>query len=452
MAKKCPPGKYYCFDDKKCKKIPRGYHIGARGYLARDNRTDADDGGEDSNGNGNGGNGNGNGGGDGGGDGGGGMGESIVYETSNPRIPRKKGQPAGSKKHSDLYTDENPKGTIQGLGFKDVAKSKASVSKIRNSSRSHAHKIQAAVAMEQRAREMGKSSEAAVYRKYINSMKKKTKKMNEGMNNHPEFALITVAVDELEKGLMELGAITYSSVDELMQGIAKRNSISPTLLHNQFKTKHLTIPDNWAIRKRMNKMKGIEEATMTPAQKRKDTMLKKKYDKSDMKKSMQKQYGKEEGKKVYFATIRKQAMKKEEYISELSGKTLQSYKDKVAAQLEKRLDGLNMANRKIQDKKVTPPPRARIDESMEALIHHFKIFTEGFKVPAGEIYTAVESPRGELGCYIVSDGGPKPYRMHIRGPSFTNLQVLPHMLQDCLVADAVAVISTVDPIMGEVDR
>ena len=207
MAKKCPPGKYYCFDDKKCKKIPRGYHIGARGYLARDNRTDADDGGEDSNGNGNGGNGNGNGGGDGGGDGGGGMGESIVYETSNPRIPRKKGQPAGSKKHSDLYTDENPKGTIQGLGFKDVAKSKASVSKIRNSSRSHAHKIQAAVAMEQRAREMGKTSEAAVYRKYINSMKKKTKKMNEGMDNHPEFALITVAVDELEKGLMDLEGI-----------------------------------------------------------------------------------------------------------------------------------------------------------------------------------------------------------------------------------------------------
>ena len=102
-----------------------------------------------------------------------------VEEESNPRIPRKKGQPANSKKHSDLYTDENPKGTIHGLGFKDVATAKASVTKIRNSSRSHAHKIQAAVAMEQRAREMGKSSEAAVYRKYINSMKKKTKKMNE---------------------------------------------------------------------------------------------------------------------------------------------------------------------------------------------------------------------------------------------------------------------------------
>jgi hypothetical protein len=270
MAKKCPPGKYYCFDDKKCKKIPRGYHIGARGYLARDDDNETKKNGNgNSNGNGNGGNGagNGNGGSGGGANGnGGGMGEEVVYEVldkkdvphvrklvkklragskthakqaddlevamkeeSNPRIPRKKGQPAKSKKHSDLYTDEDPKGTIHGLGFKDVATAKKSVSKIRNSSRSHAHKIQAAVAMEQRAREMGKTSEAAVYRKYINAMKKKTKSMN--------------------------------------------------------------------------------EATMTPAQKRKDTMLKKKYDKSDMKKSMQKQYGKEEGKKVYFATIRKQAMK-----------------------------------------------------------------------------------------------------------------------------------------------
>ena len=106
-----------------------------------------------------------------------------VNEESNPRIPRKKGQPANSKKHSDLYTDENPKGTIHGLGFKDVATAKASVSKIRNSSRSHAHKIQAAVAMEQRAREMGKNSEAAVYRKFINTMKEKTKKMNEGWSD-----------------------------------------------------------------------------------------------------------------------------------------------------------------------------------------------------------------------------------------------------------------------------
>jgi NADH-quinone oxidoreductase subunit D len=116
------------------------------------------------------------------------------------------------------------------------------------------------------------------------------------------------------------------------------------------------------------------------------------------------------------------------------------------------LDQLPRGNYRIQDKKVTPPPRARIDESMEALIHHFKIFTEGFKVPEGEAYRAVESPRGELGCYIVSDGSSKPYRMHIRGPSFVNLQTLPHMMRGGLIADGVAIISSVDPIMGEVDR
>ncbi len=106
--------------------------------------------------------------------------KKSMNEMSNPRIPRKPGQPAGSKKHSDLYTDENPKGTIQGLGFKDVATAKQSVSKIKNSGKTHAHKIQAAVAMEQRAKEMGKSSEAAVFRSFINSMKEKTKEMNEG--------------------------------------------------------------------------------------------------------------------------------------------------------------------------------------------------------------------------------------------------------------------------------
>ena len=89
-----------------------------------------------------------------------------------PRIPRKKGQPAGSDKHSDLYTDENPKGTIHGLGFKDVKTAEASVKKIENSGKTHAHKIQAAIAMEQRARVMGKTAEAAVYRKYIEKMKK----------------------------------------------------------------------------------------------------------------------------------------------------------------------------------------------------------------------------------------------------------------------------------------
>jgi NADH-quinone oxidoreductase subunit D len=116
------------------------------------------------------------------------------------------------------------------------------------------------------------------------------------------------------------------------------------------------------------------------------------------------------------------------------------------------LEKMPSGDYRVQDKKVTPPPRARIDESMEALIHHFKIFTEGYKVPEGEVYVAIESPRGELGCYMVSDGSSKPYRLHIRAPSFVNIQTLPHMMRGGLVADAVAVISSVDPIMGEVDR
>jgi NADH-quinone oxidoreductase subunit D len=107
---------------------------------------------------------------------------------------------------------------------------------------------------------------------------------------------------------------------------------------------------------------------------------------------------------------------------------------------------------RVQDRKVTPPPRARIDESMEALIHHFKLFTEGFRVPAGETYVAVESPRGEIGCYLVSDGTAKPTRLHIRGPSFYNLQSMDAMVPGGMFADAVAVVSSIDPIMGEVDR
>jgi NADH-quinone oxidoreductase subunit D len=116
------------------------------------------------------------------------------------------------------------------------------------------------------------------------------------------------------------------------------------------------------------------------------------------------------------------------------------------------VDKMPEGDYRLQDKKVTPPPRRRIDESMEALIHHFKIFTEGFKVPEGEVYVAVETPRGELGCYLVSDGSSKPYRLHIRDASFVNLQSLPIMMRGGLVADAVAVISSVDPVMGGVDR
>jgi NADH-quinone oxidoreductase subunit D len=116
------------------------------------------------------------------------------------------------------------------------------------------------------------------------------------------------------------------------------------------------------------------------------------------------------------------------------------------------LDLMPQGDYRIQDKKVTPPPRGRIDESMEALIHHFKIFTEGFKVPEGEAYVAIESPRGEIACYIASDGSATPYRMHVRAPSFVNIQTMPLMMRGGLVADAVAVISSVDPVLGEVDR
>ncbi len=122
---------------------------------------------------------------------------------------------------------------------------------------------------------------------------------------------------------------------------------------------------------------------------------------------------------------------------------------RIARQCLERMPG---GDYRTQDRKVTPPPRPRIDESMEALIHHFKLFTEGFKVPAGEVYVAVENPRGELGCYLVSDGSGRPYRMHIRGASFYNLQTMPVMIKDGLVADGIAIISSIDPIMGDVDR
>ena len=105
--------------------------------------------------------------------------KQMFGDETNPRIPRKKGQPAKSDKHSDLYTDEDPVGTIHGLGFKDVETAKASVAKIERSDRTHAHKVQAAVAMEQRAKEMGKKAEAAIYRTYIEKMKRKTKRMRE---------------------------------------------------------------------------------------------------------------------------------------------------------------------------------------------------------------------------------------------------------------------------------
>jgi NADH-quinone oxidoreductase subunit D len=116
------------------------------------------------------------------------------------------------------------------------------------------------------------------------------------------------------------------------------------------------------------------------------------------------------------------------------------------------LDKLPIGPVRSNNYKFVPPPRSEIGVSMEALIHHFKLWTEGFNAPRGAVYSAVESPRGELGVYLESDGGPKPYRVHWRTPSFDNLQSLPLMAKGVLVADLVAIIGSVDIVLGDVDR
>ena len=116
------------------------------------------------------------------------------------------------------------------------------------------------------------------------------------------------------------------------------------------------------------------------------------------------------------------------------------------------LDKLPLGPVRSNNYKFVPPPRSEIGVSMEALIHHFKLWTEGFNTPKGSIYSAIESPRGELGVYLESDGGPKPYRIHWRTPSFDNLQSIPLMAKGVLVADLVAIIGSVDIVLGDVDR
>ena len=116
------------------------------------------------------------------------------------------------------------------------------------------------------------------------------------------------------------------------------------------------------------------------------------------------------------------------------------------------LDNLPDGPVQTSDRKVMPPPRAELAKSMEAVIHHFKLWTEGIRPPAGEAYVGLESPRGELGFYIVSDGSGRPIRVHERAPSFANLQALPKIVEGGAVADVVACIASMDPIMGEVDR
>ena len=107
---------------------------------------------------------------------------------------------------------------------------------------------------------------------------------------------------------------------------------------------------------------------------------------------------------------------------------------------------------KSNDRKITPPSRSQMKASMESLIHHFKLYTEGFSVPRGDTYTAVEAPKGEFGVYLVSDGSNRPYRLKIRAPGFAHLQGLDSMARGLMLADIVALIGTLDIVFGEVDR
>ena len=116
------------------------------------------------------------------------------------------------------------------------------------------------------------------------------------------------------------------------------------------------------------------------------------------------------------------------------------------------LDGMPEGPWIVDDRKIVLPPRNELHTSMESLIHHFKLVTEGYRVPEGEVYVAVESARGELGCYLVSDGGPRPWRVKFRAPSFVALEATATCMSDALVADLIAIVGSLDTVMGEVDR
>jgi NADH-quinone oxidoreductase subunit D len=136
--------------------------------------------------------------------------------------------------------------------------------------------------------------------------------------------------------------------------------------------------------------------------------------------------------------------------------------------VEQCLDRLRPGAVMVEDKKIAWPAQLSIlgdgqgnsldhikkimGESMESLIHHFKLVTEGFEVPAGQAYVPIESPKGEIGAHVVSDGGTRPYRVHFRDPSFNNLQAIPAMCEGGLVADVIAAVASIDPVMGGVDR
>jgi NADH-quinone oxidoreductase subunit D len=130
---------------------------------------------------------------------------------------------------------------------------------------------------------------------------------------------------------------------------------------------------------------------------------------------------------------------------------LQEIKESVRI-VEQAIDGLPEGPHITEDRKVALPPRHELATSMEALIHHFKLVTEGFRVPPGEVYYPIESPRGELGCFVRSDGSSKPARVHMRDPSFVNLQATAPMVRDAYIADLIATLAMLDPILGGVDR
>jgi NADH-quinone oxidoreductase subunit D len=125
---------------------------------------------------------------------------------------------------------------------------------------------------------------------------------------------------------------------------------------------------------------------------------------------------------------------------------------RIIAQCLDRLEGMDGEPWIVDDRKFVLPPREELHTSMESLIHHFKIVTEGYRVPEGEIYVTIESPRGEMGCYVVSDGGPKPWRVKFRAPSFVALEATATCMSDALVADLIAIVGSLDGVMGEVDR
>jgi NADH-quinone oxidoreductase subunit D len=125
---------------------------------------------------------------------------------------------------------------------------------------------------------------------------------------------------------------------------------------------------------------------------------------------------------------------------------------RIIAQCLDRLEEMDGEPWIVDDRKFVLPPREELHTSMESLIHHFKIVTEGYRVPEGEVYITIESPRGEMGCYVVSDGGPKPWRVKFRAPSFVALEATATCMHDALVADLVAIVGSLDGVMGEVDR